>query len=148
MSRNPYELELDADGYPVPSPEMEAANATILGQADLNNKQIATELLDQALPIATMSIVRLAQHGSTEKLRFDASKYIIERIMGRPTAQFDIRNTGERDVFESIMEGFVSQTDDTNTSQGPKSTVTRSGRPHDLSKFDSPGHKVIEGNTS
>jgi hypothetical protein len=43
----------------------------------------ANRLFRENLPNAARSIITLAMRGTTERVRFDASKYIVERIMGR-----------------------------------------------------------------
>ena len=40
-------------------------------------------LLRENVAIATQSLIHLAVHGSSDRLRLDASKYIIERVLGR-----------------------------------------------------------------
>lgn len=38
---------------------------------------------EENLPLAVQSIVKIARHSENDKLRFDASKYIVERVLGK-----------------------------------------------------------------
>lgn len=50
---------------------------------DLTSEQIAKNIFDENLVPAALAIVHLAQHSPNEKMRMDAAKYVLERIMGR-----------------------------------------------------------------
>lgn len=43
---------------------------------------LAKRLLEECLPMATMSLCHIAVHGDSEVMRFQASKYVVERTMG------------------------------------------------------------------
>jgi hypothetical protein len=45
-------------------------------------QMVAKRLLEECLPIATMSLCHIAVHGDSEVMRFNASKYVVERTMG------------------------------------------------------------------
>ena len=46
-------------------------------------EQMARRLLIENVGAATLSIINVALHGSTERTRLDASKYVVERVLGR-----------------------------------------------------------------
>lgn len=48
-----------------------------------NEEQTARRLLRESAPNATMAILHLAMHGTNERTRLDASKYILERVLGK-----------------------------------------------------------------
>lgn len=57
---------------------------TVFGR-DLSSgasKQLAKQLFQENAAAAAQSIIKTAIHGSTEKVRFDAAKYVLERALG------------------------------------------------------------------
>lgn len=44
--------------------------------------KIAADILREALPIATLAMVHLAIRSPTESIRFNASKYVMDRSLG------------------------------------------------------------------
>lgn len=48
-----------------------------------SEEQLARRLLRENAGIAVHSIVHVAIHGTNERSRLDASKYILERVLGR-----------------------------------------------------------------
>lgn len=81
----------DSDFGWVSDAELEEAKQmeqTVFGR-DLStgaSVKLARQLFQENAAAAAQSIIRIAVHGSTEKVRFDASKYILERALG-PTSQ-------------------------------------------------------------
>lgn len=63
------------------------ALAALVTERDLHagetEEQMARRLMIENVGAAVMSIVNVAMHGSTERSRLDASKYIVERVLGR-----------------------------------------------------------------
>lgn len=47
-------------------------------------EQQARRLLKENTPSAVVAIIHIAMHGSNERLRLDAAKYITDRVLGRP----------------------------------------------------------------
>lgn len=73
----------------------------------------AKRLFEESLPIATMAICHLAVHSSTEMIRFNAAKYIVERTMGpaERIATVDGRHAWD-DIYENVVdeaEGYLNQ---------------------------------------
>lgn len=50
---------------------------------DETEEGTARRLMRENVGVATLSIIHLATHGSNDRLRLDASKYIVERVLGR-----------------------------------------------------------------
>lgn len=50
---------------------------------DLNHTQLATRLMEENLDFAIARVIHLVKYTHNEKLAFDASRYLIERVMGR-----------------------------------------------------------------
>ena len=48
-----------------------------------NNTAQARRLVDENIPIVAQSIIHLAIHSSSERIRFDAGRYLMDRAMGR-----------------------------------------------------------------
>lgn len=62
---------------------------------------LAERLLRENLPMAAMSIVKIAQKGSTDRVRLDAAKYIVERNLGRLQ---DINPNAKRLPIDAFLE--------------------------------------------
>lgn len=86
----------------------------------LTEEQLAAKLLKEALPLAVASVVHLSQFGETEKMRFDASKYLIDRNLGTPTKEGDLA-ARELDPMEQLLQEcteYVAAQDSTGSSSG------------------------------
>ena len=46
-------------------------------------KELARRLMKENLPQVTMNVINTALHGSNDRIRFDASKYVMERVLGK-----------------------------------------------------------------
>lgn len=57
-----------------------SAESEIMDQGDL--AATARKLMEEALPVAVLSVIHIATNSANEKLRFDASKYLVERGLG------------------------------------------------------------------
>jgi hypothetical protein len=65
----------------------------------------AEMILHDAAAVAATNIVHTAKYSPNEKQRMDASKYIIERVMGRVG---DSKNAGENPLEELLREAVKS----------------------------------------
>lgn len=70
---------------------------------------MATQLFKESLPIAVMSMTHLAIHGSSEAIRYQGSKFVIERCMG-VTPRME-RPGDERPAWEKIWDSAITETD-------------------------------------
>jgi hypothetical protein len=66
-------------------------------------EQLARRMLREATPVAAASIIHLAVHGGTERTRLDASKYVLERTMGRIGETFEGDEDPWTKLFKDIM---------------------------------------------
>lgn len=57
-------------------------------------KEFTNTLLEQNGPRAVHALVKLAHSASSERVRLDASKYIVERVLG-PLSKHDVRDTAK-----------------------------------------------------
>lgn len=65
--------------------------------------------LTQALPLAANELIRLATDGETEKIRFDACRYIVERGLG-PTAQQYLASQGkDAEPIEKMLAAVITE---------------------------------------
>jgi len=55
----------------------------------------------ESSPAAAASIVHLALYSAVEKVRLDASKYVVERVLGKPGEE----NPHGRTPLEALLEG-------------------------------------------
>ena len=46
-------------------------------------EQLARRLLRENLPVAVVGIIHTAQHGENSRIRLDAQKYVVERVLGK-----------------------------------------------------------------
>lgn len=73
---------------------------------------VAKRLFEESLPMAVMSITHIAMHGESEVMRFNASKYVVERTMG--PAERVMAPEGRHawdDIYEKVVseaEGFLN----------------------------------------
>lgn len=92
-------------------PEEAIANLTL--RRALQDKEDATklaaELFKEALPVSVMAMTHLAIHSPTEAIRFQASKYVIDRSMGPVTSQ--IKPVDERPAWEKLFETVTVEVD-------------------------------------
>ena len=103
--REPFDI--NAEDYKLPDSdenesidvteeELEALKTEIHVLNDGNHKAFGQELLDQNVPKAVLQLVKLAQHATAERVRLDASKYIVERVLG-PLTKLDPTKDLEND---------------------------------------------------
>jgi hypothetical protein len=55
-------------------------------------------------PVAAATIAHIAQYGTTERVRFDASKYIVDRVIGVVGS-----DNGVSDPLKSFLDDLVVQ---------------------------------------
>jgi len=67
----------------------------------------AKRILEDASPIAAMSIVDLSRRAANENLRFRAATYILDRVLGSVKDS----NMAAKNAFEDLLEG-ISVPDD------------------------------------
>jgi hypothetical protein len=89
-----------------------AASAMKL-EADLHpeetDEQCVRRMFKEASPVAAAGIIHLALHGSSERIRFDAQKHIVERVIGK---------VGEEDSgVESPVDALMKEVTDFVNSQ-------------------------------
>jgi hypothetical protein len=70
-------------------------------------------LIEQA-PYAAAQIAQLAQHASNERVRLDASKYIVERVLG-PSGQ---PTQGVKSPLQMVMSGFIKDAENFANGEG------------------------------
>jgi hypothetical protein len=68
--------------------------------------QQAKRLFSENLPVAVMAICHMATYSSTEVIRFNAAKYVVDRTLG---ADKTVPNGGERHVWEEIYDNVVTE---------------------------------------
>lgn len=77
--RNP---DLGDDGWP----KDEALKGLVMERRmhpDETEEQLSRRLLRENAPEAVSVIIHTAIHGSTDRIRLEASKYVVERVLGR-----------------------------------------------------------------
>lgn len=68
-----------------------------------DTKKAADDLLIQKVMSSIQSISKLATSAATERVRLDASKYIVERVLG-PLSKVDINKDPAKDPMMVLLE--------------------------------------------
>jgi|SRR5688572_3809853 len=105
------ELNLNAQGQRMPKGwDPDGAMRSLLEERNAFATDEATQarqLMRQALPVAVAGVVQLALYGETEKMRFDAQKYLIDRNLGGVTKEGDIAGSS-LDPIEALQAKCVA----------------------------------------
>ena len=72
---------------------------------DQTPSEIATRIFDENMVPSALAIVHLAQHSPNEKIRMDAAKYVLERILGRIG---DESKSSETNPLERLLAEIVT----------------------------------------
>ena len=67
---------------------------------DESNEAMARRLLQENVTVAVLGLVHTAQHGASERLRLDAQKYIVERVLGK---------VGDDAYVENPLTAFITE---------------------------------------
>ena len=78
------------------------------------NIELARAVLTEGAPFAAAKIVQLSQYASNERVQFDASKYIVERVLG-PVGQ---KIEGAKGPLQSMLEGMFADAEQHANSEG------------------------------
>jgi hypothetical protein len=70
---------------------------------ELTDEAYANKLFREHAAAAASTIAQIAMHGSTERVRFDAAKYITERVLG-PVAQGGGTSDPLAELFKAVSE--------------------------------------------
>lgn len=66
--------------------------------------EMARRIFKESAPNAAASIVHVALYGSNERLRLDASKYVVDRVLGRVGEDVNIGVDSPLDAMIKQME--------------------------------------------
>ena len=69
-----------------------------------SDEAISRRIFKENAPLAASAIARLAIHGASERTRLDASKYIVERVLG-PVGN----DVGAADPIRDFMEDVIQK---------------------------------------
>lgn len=108
-----YNQSMDDQGFaPTGDDAFDAKLSALAEERSMTQDSIQTqgeELFKQHLIQSVLGICNLSMHATNEKLRFDAQKYVVERVIGRLG---DVQEMGEDDPLEklarSIQESLAS----------------------------------------
>jgi hypothetical protein len=79
------------------------AERSVLNPGQTQEMQTKEIFLEHAAAAAT-TIAHIAIHGTTERVRLDASKYVVERVIGRVGD-----DTGATDPLTEFMKGLSAE---------------------------------------
>lgn len=86
----------------VPEEAIEALNMEKQVQPSETNEEMAERIFEENLPVAAQAICHLARNSGSEKMRFDAAKYVVERNLGRVVDPSGLRK--EDDPLMKMMK--------------------------------------------
>ena len=86
-------------------------------------EQLTRRLFRENSANAALGIIHIAVHGANERTRLDASKYVIERVLGKVG---DDAFQAEKSPLESLMEGVLQQAEAFTTA----AAIERNNKPH------------------
>lgn len=66
--------------------------------------KMAADILKEALPVAALSMVHLAIHSPTEGIRYNASKYVMDRTLGDGK---DMRLPDNKPAWDRIFDSAM-----------------------------------------
>jgi len=96
------EGKVDADGFPVahwiPEEALEGITMERSVRPSETEQTMAERVFLENLPVAALSIVNLAIHSPSEKIRLDAAKYVVERNLGKPDTASQLRANADADM--------------------------------------------------
>jgi hypothetical protein len=87
--------------------EQLAAMAEESNAFELDEPALALKILKEGLPLAALQLVQLSTQAVDEKMRFQASKYLVERGVGLVMPGGDYR-THEKDLFQELLAKCVA----------------------------------------
>ncbi len=82
----------------------------ILGDSKEALHDMAARLLEENVPTAVLSLVKLAKHSHDEKMRFQAAKYIVERVLGPANLQSGTDKPAWEKLLEATEKRHVEST--------------------------------------
>ncbi len=72
-------------------------------------EELTRRLFRESAPQAAMSIIFLAIHGTNERVRLDADKYVVERVLGKVG---DDAYQGDKSPLESLLNDVIAQAEE------------------------------------
>ena len=80
------------------------------GVMDYSPAEQATKVFEQGVALAATSIMHIAMHSPNEKLRLDASRYVVDRLLGR-VGEEKVTSTA-KDPFEALLGDVIMQVEE------------------------------------
>jgi hypothetical protein len=56
----------------------------VLHNGEETDAQLSRRLMQEASPLIATGIIHTALHGATDRVRLDAQKYVLDRVLGKP----------------------------------------------------------------
>ena len=89
--------EMDDDEW-VPAEALKSLQTERIVHSDETELQLSRRLMRENLPLITAGMIHTALHSQSERLRLDAQKYVMDRVLGK--------------VGDDAFEGTVSPIDE------------------------------------
>lgn len=65
--------------------------------------KLANTILKETVPLATMSMAHLAIHCPVDSVRYQAAKYVMDRVLGAPGTGADEVRPAWEDIYEAVL---------------------------------------------
>lgn len=110
MSNGPYDPVHNPRCYAEWDVEKALQDAVAADQLEVESYEDQTRRhLKQAAPAAAMSIIKTALYSHNEKLKYQASQYIVDRMLGRIGEE---KQSGETSPLEALLGEVVQTVED------------------------------------
>jgi len=111
--------------------------------ADFNEAALTERRLRTHAPIAADTLVHLMQYSSSERIRLDAAKTIMDRVLGKVSDAGLMSNGGELDPFQQLLNQCIVDTKLTDAKMANTGLTVTSSDPTPTHGFD--GEYTSEG---
>jgi len=65
--------------------------------------KLANQILKETVPLATMSMAHLAIHCPVDSVRYQAAKYVMDRVLGPANQGADEVRPAWEDIYEAVL---------------------------------------------
>lgn len=108
MANDDYDIDAGADEW-VPEDAIEALSMERAASPSESLENLTARLFRENAPAAAMSIVHTALHGANERTRLDASKYVVERLLGKVGESNPVGAVNPLEAFLNGIEDMANK---------------------------------------
>ena len=101
-------MDSDSASEWVTQADLDLIKCETIENPDVTPEDLSIKFQRNALPEVTLGVLRIAKHHPDARLRLDASKYVMDRILGKPGTYI---TTGDDLPVEAIMNSVMNNID-------------------------------------